>query len=306
MKPDKLQGIIPAVFTPMNDDCTLNGRQVKKLADALINNGVSGFFVAGTTGETASLTIEERKQLAEWWRENTPSKVKLIIHVGNNALAYAKELAEHAAYIKADAISTVAPGYFKPAQLEDLIYYCRDIAEKGNGLPFYFYHIPSITGVSFRMIDFIKQAEQTIPTFRGVKFTYEDLMDYRLSLAYKNGKFDMLFGRDEMLLSGLALGAKGAVGSTYNFAAPIYQQIINAYSNGDMHKARSFQDLSIQLIQVLDRYGGALTAGKSIMRMLGLDCGPCRLPLKTLNKEEEKSLEKELQDIEFFDHCIKT
>lgn len=305
MEPNKLQGIIAAVFTPMNKDYSLNTGQVQKLADALSKNGVNGFFIAGTTGETASLTIDERKELAERWRESIPSQVKLVIHVGHNTLGYARELAEHAAYIKADAISTIAPSYYKPAHLEELIGYCRAIAEKGKDLPFYFYHMPALTGVSFRVIDFIKQAEQSIPTFRGVKFTYEDLMDYRLSLAYQNGKFDMLFGRDEFLLSGLALGAKGAVGSTYNFAAPIYQQIIKAYNNGDMNKARRFQDLSIQLIEVLNRYGGALVAGKSIMKMLGLDCGPCRLPLKTLNKEEEANLEKELQEIRFFDHCIK-
>lgn len=306
MKSNRLQGIIAAVFTPMNNDYSLNSGQVQKLAGALSNNEVNGFFVAGTTGETASLTIDERKELAEKWRENTPSQVKLVIHVGHNTLTYSRELAEHAASIKADAIATIAPSYYKPAHLEELIDYVGAIGEKADGLPLYFYHMPSVTNVLFNMIDFIKQAEQTIPTFRGVKFTHEDLMDYRLSMAYQNGKFDMLFGRDEMLLSGLALGAKGAVGSTYNFAAPIYQQIIKAYNNGDMNEARSYQDLSIQLIGVLNRYGGALVAGKSIMKMLGLDCGPCRLPLRSLNKEEETNLEKELQDIGFFDYCIKT
>lgn len=305
MQYDLIQGIVPAVFTPMNTDYSVNTVQVKKLAGVLINNKVSGFFLAGTTGETTSLTLEERLELAEEWRKHTPSHIKLIIHVGHNCLSYAKQLARHAASIKADGISAFAPSYYKPSRMEELIDLCKAIAEDGSGLPFYYYHIPFLTGANFKMNAFIKKAGHSIPNFAGIKYTDKDLMDYRLANTYDSGKYNLLFGLDEMLFPAMTMGAKGAVGGTYNFAAPLYLQMMKAYENKDLETAEALQDKSIGMIRILRRYGGAITAGKSLMKMVGMDCGPCRLPLRTLTMEEEKAMKKELDSISFFQYAIK-
>ncbi|MBS3769693.1 MAG: dihydrodipicolinate synthase family protein [Bacteroidales bacterium] len=305
MEHNKLEGIIPAVFTPMNADYSLNTGLIEHLAKVLTKNGVSGFFVAGTTGETTSLTLEERMELAEVWRSHTPSGMKLIIHVGHNCLSDAQKLARHAASIKADDISAFPPSYYKPLRMEELVNYCKAIADSGNGLPFYYYHIPFLTGVHVKMHDFIRTAKTNIPHFTGIKFTNNDLMDYRLASTYGKNKYNMLCGLDEMLLPAMTMGAKGAVGGTYNFAAPLYIQIIKAYENNNIETAQALQDKSIQMIQILQQYGGAITAGKSIMKMLGIDCGPCRLPLRTLTRKDEETLQKELDDISFFQYAIK-
>lgn len=305
MKQNNIKGIIPAVFTAINSDHSVNTGQVKQQAEALIRNGVSGFFINGTTGETTSLALEERMELAETWRRHTPSDIKLIIHVGHNCLYYAQQLARHAASIKADGIAAFPPSYYKPSRMEDLVSYCKAIAESSNGLPFYYYHIPFLTGVNFKMHDFIQNGEAFIPNLAGIKFTDEDLMDYRLCNILYNNKYNLLFGLDEMLLPAMAMGAEGAVGGTYNFAAPLYIQIMKAYENKDMETAQALQDKAIIMIRILQKYGGAITAGKSIMKMLDIDCGPCRLPLRTLKKEEEKELKKELDSISFFQYAIK-
>ncbi|MFP4621139.1 MAG: dihydrodipicolinate synthase family protein [Bacteroidales bacterium] len=305
MEKNKLQGIIPAVFTPFKNDHSVNTKKVKQQADMLVKNEITGFFVAGTTGETTSLTTEERLELAEIWRKHTPSHIKLIIHVGHNCLSYAQRIASHAASIGADGISAFAPSYYKPSGMNELVGYCKSIAESGHGLPFYYYHIPFLTGVHYRVSDFTREAEHVVPNFAGVKFTDNDLMDYRQAYAYSSGRFNMLFGLDEMLLPAMAVGAEGAVGGTYNFAAPLYIQIIKAYKNNNIETARALQDKSIHMIRILQQYGGAITAGKSIMKMLGIDCGPCRLPLRTLTPKEEEALKKELDDISFFQYAIK-
>ena len=128
------------------------------------------------------------------------------------------------------------------------------------------------------MLDFLKAAEKRIPMLAGVKFTYENLMDFQLSLNYDPERFQLLFGRDEILLAGLALGAEGGVGSTYNYAAPLYHRMIAAFRQGDMETARKLQLLSQKLVLLLMRFGGS--AGKQIMELIGQPVGPVRPPTR--------------------------
>src|SRR5690606_26966689 len=121
-----------------------------------------------------------------------------------------------------------------------------------------------------------------IPTLEGIKFTHEDLMDFSRCVRFGDGRYNLLFGRDEILLAGLAMGARGAVGSTYNFAAGYYQAVIEAYQQGDMERAQAEQARATELIAAFAPYGG-IPAQKAIMRMVGLDCGPVRAPLSDLS-----------------------
>jgi N-acetylneuraminate lyase len=124
--------------------------------------------------------------------------------------------------------------------------------------------------------------------------------EYQQCLEFSKGRRDLLFGVDEMLLSGLAVGAGGAIGSTYNFAAPLYQRLWAAFARGDLEEARTCQARSVELVRVICRYRD-LAALKGIMKLIGLDCGPCRLPLVTLTARELPDLEKDLRAIGFFE-----
>jgi N-acetylneuraminate lyase len=121
-----------------------------------------------------------------------------------------------------------------------------------------------------------------LPNFAGIKFTQEELMDFTLCLNFNDGFFDMLWGRDECLLSALAVGCRGAVGSTYNYAAPLYIALIEAFGRGDMATARHLQLKSVEMISLLGKYGG-ISTGKAFMRYVGIDCGEYRLPVKNMN-----------------------
>src|SRR5690606_29004378 len=123
--------------------------------------------------------------------------------------------------------------------------------------------------------------------FAGIKYTHNDLMDFNNCLRFEAGKYDILWRWDETFLAGLAMSAKGAVGSTYNFAAPLYHKIFTAFKRGDMDTALLFQQQSIDFISLYGKFGGA-AAGKAIFQLCGVDCGDFRSPVKKLSLGEKK------------------
>lgn len=302
MNSEKLSGLIAAPFTAFNSDGSLNLRAIEAQAHSLIASGVKGAFVCGTTGEGASLTTSERMAVAARWREISGSDLRVIVHVGHTSLGEAQALAAHAEKIGASGLSNFAPYFFKPSNTSDLVDFCAAVAASAPALPYYYYHIPSMTGVSLAAADFLRAAQPIIPNLAGVKFTYENLMDFAECTRLEDGRYDIVFGRDEMLLSGLAAGAAGAIGSTYNFAAPIYLRLIKSFSEGDLVRAQAHQALANSVISVFLKFGG-LVAGKAIMRMIGLDCGPARLPLRSLSESKATELRSELEKLGFFDFC---
>ncbi|MSU73441.1 MAG: dihydrodipicolinate synthetase [Opitutus sp.] len=300
----RLHGLIAAPHTPFGPDGEVALEVIPKIASLLVRNGVKGAFICGTTGEGQSLTISERQRIASAWRKAAPPELKLIVHVGHLSLGESVALARHAQEIGADAIATLAPSFFRPPGVAELIAWCQPIAAAAPKLPFYYYHMPAMTGVNISATDFLTHGDGKIPTLAGVKFTHEDLMDYGRALEVAGGRFTMLFGRDEIILAGLALGSAGAVGSTYNFAAPLYLRLIKAFESGDLAAARADQKKARDFITILHRHGG-LGAGKAVMKMLGVDCGPVRLPLRAMTAAQEAQLKADLEGIKFFDYACR-
>lgn len=284
----------------MHEDGSLNLSLIPTYYELLKANGVTGAFICGSTGEGVSLSLVEKKAVAEAWASCTlhDNDFKVMTLVGGTSITDGIELAQHAQQVGLYAVSFTAPFYFKPASVTMLARACAAIAEAVPDMPFYYYHIPVLTGVAFNMIDFLEEVDETIPNFAGIKYTHEDFMDYLSCLHFKGGKYDILWGRDENMLAALSLGAKGAVGSTYNYAAPLYHQLIDAFNSGDLETARQKQQLSIDMIALLGKYGGIAT-GKSYMKLLGLDCGTFRLPVKNMTAEQYDAFSKDTEQINF-------
>lgn len=302
MKYPKLDGLIAAPFVAFRSDGQLNLDLIEAQAHSLVASGVKGAFVCGTTGEGVSLNVAERMAVAARWCEVSGPDLRVLVHVGATALPDCRALAEHAQKIGAAGVGCFAPFFFKPANAEDLVGFCADVAAAAPQLPFYYYQIPSMTGVHIPAIEFLQLGRDKIKNLAGVKFTFENLMDFADCLRMDDGRFDLVFGRDEMLLAGLAVGARGAIGSTYNFAAPVYHRIIKAFDAGDLASAQQEQARANAMIALLIRFGG-LPAGKAMLRMIGLDCGPVRSPLRSLSPEKEAALRLELERVGFFDFC---
>jgi N-acetylneuraminate lyase len=301
MIPIRLAGLVAATHTPFHKDGTLDLAKVEKQAEHLLKNAVTTAFIAGTTGESHSLSLDERRALTQRWVEvarGTPLKV--VVHVGSNCLGDARALAAQAQQLRAAAIVAFAPSYFKPRTLDTLIACCADIAGAAPDTPFYYYDIPALTHVNFPMPDFLAQAGEQIPTLAGIKFSNPDLMSYQLCLQAGGGRFDVPYGTDEWLLAALALGARGAVGSTYNFAAPIYHRLIQAFEAGNLAAARAEQLRSVSFIRLLLDLG-PLGAGRAVMKMVGVDLGPARLPNTNPTPEQTARLRRNLEELGFFD-----
>jgi N-acetylneuraminate lyase len=297
----KLHGLVAATHTPFDGDGRLDLTAIEKQAGHLLRNGVSIVFIGGSTGECHSLSVEERLSLARRWGDVVRgTALRMVVHVGSNCLADARTLASQAESHGAVAISALSPSYFKPPSLEALIACCGEIAEAAPTLPFYFYDIPTMTGVQFPMPEFLPMAADRVPTLAGIKFTNADLTAYQLCLRCRDGAFDIPWGIDECFLGALALGASGAVGSSYNFAAPIYHRMMAAFSRGDLSSARVEQFRAVQLIRLLSEFG-YLAAAKAVMGFLGVDVGAPRLPNAGLAKERRDELRADLEQLGFFD-----
>jgi len=152
--------------------------------------------------------------------------------------------------------------------------------------------------VNFSMISLLNAIDNKLPNFAGIKYTHEDFMDFLSCINYKNGKYDMLWGRDETMLSALVLGTKGAVGSTFNYAAPLYRNLMAAFQEGDLPSAAAFQQKAIDMIRLLSKYGGIAT-GKAYMKLIGLDCGEFRLPVSNMDQKEFDLFKSDVQHIGF-------
>jgi N-acetylneuraminate lyase len=300
MKMKKIEGLIAAAFTPFHEDGSINLELVPSLVDKLVSDGVKGIFVCGSNGEGPNMTTEERMRVAEAFVKAANRRILIIVHVGHSSIAEAKLLAAHAAEAGADAFSSVAAFYFKPTSVENLAHCMIEIASAAPELPFYYYHIPVLTGVGMDMIEFLEYAGPRIPNLAGIKYTANTLHEYQACLDYQDGRYDILYGFDELLLPALAIGAKGAIGSTYTFAAPMYLNTMEAFGRGDIKAARQHHAYMVQVIRLLLKYP-PIPGQKAIMKMLGWDLGPCRLPLVTFNKHNYEKFYKELDAISFFE-----
>jgi N-acetylneuraminate lyase len=219
--------------------------------------------------------------------------LRIAVHVGDNCQESAIALAAHARKAGVAAVASVAPSYFKPASVHDLIEFLIPIAAEADPLPFYYYHIPSMTGVGLRVSEFLHEARFRIPNLRGLKYSHDDLVDLQGCVACDSGAFDVLFGFDEALLAGLSLGVAGAVGSTYNFAGPHYLRLIRAFEDGELETARSAQLQATEMVETLAGFGFA-AASKAVMALIGVDCGPVRPPLRNLSCDQIATLAKRL------------
>jgi N-acetylneuraminate lyase len=295
----RLRGLVAATYTPFAADGSLDLAAVPAVVERLLADGIDGLYVCGSTGEGVSLSTPERKQVTEAFVAAANGRVPVVVQVGHNSLTEARGLAAHAAAVGADATSAMPPSYFRPGSVAMLVECCAEIASAAPALPFYYYHIPVLTGVALPMSEFLRQATARIPNLAGLKYTANTLHEYQECVALDGGRFDVLYGFDELLLPALAVGAAGAVGSTFNIAAPLYRRVIEAFGQGDLEAARAGQLKAGQLIATIARYPFH-PAMKLILGWLGTPVGNCRPPLPQLSSGEQASLRAGLEEIEFF------
>lgn len=282
----KLTGIFPALLTPFDVKGRIHEESLGKLVQVLLNKGVDGFYVCGSTGEAFLLSLEERKRVLSIVMEEVKGRAAVICHVGAIATHFSLELAQHAAKLGVDAISSIPPFYYKLSQAEILGYY-NDLADVG--VPLIPYNFPTLSGVTLtkEMVRELRKHENVI----GIKFTSSDM--YQLE-RMKNTDPGLLVynGFDEMFLSGLAMGADGAIGSTFNFMPEKFLSIQNLFAQGDLEDARAEQASANAVIDALLMTGKLLNAQKYLINLQGIPFGECRKPFEPLTEMDKKLLEQ--------------
>lgn len=276
-------GVFPALLTPFDTTGAVNYDALRALVRFNLQKGVSGFYVCGSTSEAFLLTNEERKKILETAREETAGRAAVIAHVGCIGQDMAVDLARYAKAVGADAISSVPPFYygFSFAEIKDYYFALAD-----EGLPVFIYNFTAADGAKLTTDNFTEFLSD--PRFIGVKHTSSDFFMLERLKAFRPDAV-IFNGYDEMFLSGLAAGADGGIGSTYNFMAEKYIAIEKAFRAGDMAAARAEQNRANNIIAALLKFG-VIPGCKVLCRHIGLDLGECRRPFRRLTEEQEREL----------------
>ena len=229
------------------------------------------------------------------WVKAAKGKLFLIAHVGSLSLPDTQELAKYAQEVGMDATSIVPPCFFRPGSIQGLIDYINEALKYAQKLPFYYYHT-SMSGVTFDMEAFLKAADGKIKNLAGIKFNYPDLYMYQRCIRACGGKYDITWGIDEWFAGAVALGAKSAIGSTYNYSAGLYYKIWDAVKKGDLKTSEKYMKKVCDIVDILVEFGG-VAAGKAMCAVHGVDLGTVRVPLKALTDAQKADIVKRLKKI---------
>ncbi|KAK3090737.1 hypothetical protein FSP39_014195, partial [Pinctada imbricata] len=294
----RVTGTTAAPFTPFKEDGEVNYDLISKCVDFLKNNHFEYAFVNGTLAEGLSMTLEERKKVAEAWKSASEGKIKLILHIGTNCLKDSQELARHAQQIGVEAVAALCPFFLKPESEEILVDYIEQVAKEAPKLPFFYYAINFFTGIYLNDSKFLRLAKDRIPNLCGLKHSSRELPNaFDCKLVDK--KFQVLMGTDNQFLTCLSLGLDVPV--TAPFMGKLYHEIKTAFDKGDIDEARKIQIKVQKVNNIRQLYGGGIEAAKVIFSITsGIDCGPVRLPLTNFSADRKASLAKDLKESGLF------
>ena len=287
-----IRGVIPALVTPFNEDESVSEEKTRNLVEYLLDMGVDGFYLTGSTGEGFLMDEWERKRVVEIVIDQVKNRVPVIVHVGAISTKISVELAKHAYESGAAAVSSVPPFYYK-FSFKEIYNYYKDIAE-ATPLPLIVYSVPATTGVDMGTDAIVKLAE--IENVKGIKYTSMNHFEMQRIKEKLGADFAVYSGADETALSGMLMGADGIIGSSYNCIPEVFIQMLKAIEEGDINTAQKLQIIANDIIEIFARYTYHVSL-KQAMKWMDVDCGRNRRPFKRLTTEEQQALKKDLLDL---------
>ncbi len=285
----KYEGIFPAIITPIDENEEINEKALEQVIEKTLKQGVSGFYVSGSTGESFLLRDEQRVQLIKAVCSIVNGRCDVIANIGTFSTKSTIKMAEAVAGCGISAVSAVPPFYFSYSK-EEILQYYRDLA-RATGMPVLIYNIPKMSGVSFgteELLNFLKT-----DGIMGVKQTTMDLMQTE-TLVRKCEDRVIFNGHDEIWLPALSVGVRASIGSTFSIMGDVCVGIKKAFDAGKMELARFLQGRCNEMIKVLLDIG-IFPAIKGVLKLQGIDCGNCIKPFQPLKKEDYETLEKAME-----------
>ncbi len=286
------RGILPAMVTPLNDREEVNEKALRSLVDFLVDSGVHGIFVVGSQGEAYALSQDEKKKVMETAVEQTAKRVPVYAGTGAVTTSEAVELTQMAEKIGVDAVSVITPYFLSPSQ-EELYEHYKTIANS-TSLPILLYNNPGKTGgvnISIGLAERLSQIENIV----GIKDSSGDMTLTGEYIRKTKGKgFSVLAGRDTLILSTLLYGGSGAISATANVAPKIAVDIYEHFVKGDIEKAREAQ-FALAPLRVAFELGTFPVVIKEALKIIGIDAGPAKSPVKDLSDAKRQELKEILK-----------
>lgn len=304
----EITGVIPALLTPFDQDENLDEKGLRALIAKLLEEGVHGLYLTGSTGEGFLMDQEERMRAVEIAMDEVAGRVPVIVHVGAISTKLSLNLTHHASKVGADAISSVPPFYFKFSEKEIIAYY-RELAA-ATDLPMIVYNIPLAGLMGYDTI--LKLAK--LPGVVGIKYTATTHFEITRLKNDVGQDFMVYSGADEMALSGLMSGSDGIIGSTYNAISDTFLDLYHAYNAGQFDEAKAIMNEAVAVIMQLLSYGSLMAVLKAINRWMGVPAGYARKPFTNFTEEEEEMMKKDfialkekmnLTHVKFIDELMK-
>jgi N-acetylneuraminate lyase len=305
------EGLVVANMTPFTPSGAVNFELIPAYAKELLADGVTGVFLNGTTGESMSLAVRERKQLAEAYMK---TGLKVCAMIGAQSLADVLDLAEHAESIRVHAIAVMVPSFFKPQGVADVVDFLARVAKAAPSTPLLLYHFPMITGTTFRLYDILQLAlsRGTVPTIRGAKFTSLDLGDYHQCMEIGGPITDLLYASEPNICGATMLGATAFVGRDFSTIGPLCLRLHKAALRGDAAEVRVLQGQMGAYHSLMRRAGcgsleKAIAATKYLVGLrLEVETGNMRSPGPVITADEKKTLREGMQSfVEGYARAIK-
>lgn len=297
----KLQfsGLMAPVFTAFTANGEVNLNVIADYARFLSQNGIKGVLVNGTSGEGMSMTVSEREQTAQaWLQHGARHGIHVQVQVGGTNLPDVLSLARHAERQGAGSILCLPELFNKPASVRELVQYLTLVAAAAPRTPLLYYHNPGYTGVNLDVPAFMEAAAVAIPTFAGVKFTDTNLEMGVKCLGAGGGALRVFLGCDYVLAGAFALGLDSAIATSLNILPGLCGTILQEAQAGSAEKARLAQNTLNRAAQAVTENGKWVPAMKAAMKLLtGLDMGPARQPLATLDDRHLPAMKQALQQL---------
>lgn len=294
MSLEKYKGIFPAFYACYDDNGDVSEERTKQLVEFLIEKGVSGLYVGGSSGECIYLTVEERKRTLEAVMEAAKGRITIIAHVACNNTRESCELARHAEALGVDAIATIPPIYFKLPE-SSIAKYWNDISAAAPNTDYIIYNIPQLAGVALTLPLFDEMLKN--PKVIGVKnssMPIQDIQMFKRQAKISNKEIVVFNGPDEQFVGGRLIGADGGIGGTYGVMPELFVKLDKLLVVGDFENARKLQDDINEVIYSMfsAKCNMYATAKAVLTKRTGIKLGGVREPLMNLCESDEIIVDK--------------
>lgn len=281
-----------AIVTPFNSDETINYNKLDELLDYHCTHGTDAIIICGTTGESATMTEEEHMQCVKFAIDRVKGRIPVIAGTGSNCTRTAIDMSKEAADYGADGLLLVTPYYNKATQA-GLIGHYTAVAKEAKA-PIIMYSVASRTGCNIEPAT-VAELVKNVDNIVAVKEASGNISKVAKIMALTDGNIDLYSGNDDQIVPMLSLGAKGVISVLSNVAPQETHDICEKFFNGDVKGSAALQLKALPLIEQLFCEVNPIPVKKA-MQLMGVECGPLRMPLTEISKEHEQALAKAMKD----------